>query len=157
MIKNVYEIMEEFQEIPTDREERLDVLRQYADHQGLQGWLMCIFNPNVQFVDMEIPEYTEEPIPPGMGYSTFQMEFKRVYLYIKDHPNCPAGLTNQRRTELLIQSLETLEPREAEMWIRMMRKKPDVPFLTRDLVREAFPNLNLGEDVNEAAQGDTGT
>jgi len=155
-MKNVYEIIEEFQEIPTDKAERIDILRQHGDHNGFMGWLMCIFNPQVEFVDMEIPEWKEEPMPPGMGYSTFYTEFKRVYLYIKNHPNCPAGLTNKRRTELLLQSLESMEPKESEMWVRMMRKKADVPYLTRNLVKEAFPHLNLGEDANET-QRDTGT
>jgi hypothetical protein len=143
MNKSIYEIIEEFEEIPVDDEERLMVLQQYSTHTGFRNWLQGVFHPGVKFHEIDISDYKPEEIPPGMGYTTFDNEFKRMYLFVKGHPKCPPGLTEKRRKELFLQILEALEPDEAQMVINMVNKKTGVKHLTKKLVKQAMPDLNL--------------
>jgi hypothetical protein len=50
-------------------------------------------------------------------------------------------LNEQRKNELLIQLLESLEPRESEVIIGIMRKDLGVKGLTYNFVKECFPNM----------------
>jgi hypothetical protein len=50
-------------------------------------------------------------------------------------------LTEKRRNELLIQILESIEPREAEVVLGIFQKDLHVKGLTYKFVKEAFPNL----------------
>ena len=49
--------------------------------------------------------------------------------------------TEKRKTEILIQILESLEEDEADVFAAMLTKKLKVPHLTPALVNEAFPDL----------------
>ena len=60
---------------------------------------------------------------------------------MKDNPRVPAGLTEKRKNEILIQILESLEEKEADVFIGVLKKDLKVPYLTEALVREAFPEL----------------
>ena len=50
-------------------------------------------------------------------------------------------LTPRRRNELLIQMLESIEPREAEVIFGILCKDLGVKGLDYKFVKEAFPNL----------------
>jgi hypothetical protein len=39
--------------------------------------------------------------------------------------------------------LESLHKDEAELFVKMMKKNLDVKYLSQQIVREAFPNLNI--------------
>jgi len=65
---------------------------------------------------------------------------RRIYIVQKGHPTAEA-LTPKRRNELLIQMLESLEPREAEIIAGILRKDQGVEGLTYKFVKEAFPNM----------------
>jgi hypothetical protein len=140
---NVYEIIEEFEEVPVDDEERIEVIRKYAQNSNFTNWLQGIFHPGIHFVEIDDSGFKPDDVPPGMSYSSFGQEFKRIYLFVKNHPRCPEGLTDKRRKEILLQILEGLEPKEADMWMRMLRKEAGVDHLTKDLVEKALPELNL--------------
>ena len=51
------------------------------------------------------------------------------------------NLTERKRTELLIQLLETLEPREAEVFMGIFKKDQGVKGLTYNFVKECFPDM----------------
>ena len=137
--KNVYEIFDDFKNAKT-KAERIEVLRKNQNY-ALMSVLQGAFSPNVEFCIKKIPEYKSEDVPPGMSYNHINDALRRVYLFVKDHPECPPALTDKRRVELLIQLLESLEPKEAEVYANMIKKDLKVPYLTPALVSEAFEGL----------------
>jgi hypothetical protein len=138
-IKNVYEVFDDFKKAST-KAERLEVLRKNNSY-AVKNVLMGAFDPRVVFNVDKIPEFKREKMPAGMGYSNMTTELGRIYLFIKDHPRTPEGLTEKRKTELLIQILESLEEEEADVFVAMLTKKLKIPHLTPALINEAFPGL----------------
>ena len=138
-MKNVHEIFNEFEQ-RTTRHDKLAVLRFNASY-ALKQVLMGAFHPNVHFHFRELPEYTKSDSPIGLGYSTIAQEINRAYLFEIGHPKAPPGLTHERRKQLLIQILEALEAKEAEIYGNMILKNLNVDGLTYDLVKEAFPDI----------------
>jgi hypothetical protein len=63
-----------------------------------------------------------------------------MYLFQKGHPES-ANVTTERRKQLLLQFLEALEPREAEVIIGIFKKDQGVKGLTYNFVKDAFPDL----------------
>ena len=137
--KNVYEVFNDFKNAKT-KAERIEVLRKY-DSYALRNVQMGAFDPRVIFNVDKIPDFKREKIPAGMSYSHMTNELGRIYLFMKDNPRTPAGLTEKRKTEILIQILESLEEDEADVFAAMLTKKLKVPHLTPALVNEAFPDL----------------
>lgn len=138
-MKNIYEIFEEFEAAKT-KAEKIDVLRRNGNF-ALRSILQGTFSPNINFVIDKVPYYKPSDAPPGLGYTSIHQELSRVYLFMKDHPRVPAGLTDQRREQILIQMLEALEKREAEVLMNMLLKKQKVKGLNAEIVKEAFPDL----------------
>lgn len=138
-MKNVYEILEEFRGAGT-KQERIAVLKT-NESVVLKEVLKGTFDPVIQFVFTEIPKYKENDVPPDMSYLTMYDALKQVYLYVKDHPRVDPNLTQERKTQLLIQLLEAMEPKEAKVFCHMLQKDLKVPYLTKGLVDEVFTGL----------------
>lgn len=138
-MKNIYEIFEEFEKAPTEAD-KLAVLRKndcYALRQILKG----TYDPGVEFAIERVPYYKPSDAPPGMGYTSINAELHRTYLFQKAHPKLNPDLTPDRREKILIQILEALEAREAEVYMNMIMKREIVKDLTVDLVKKAYPEL----------------
>jgi hypothetical protein len=139
MQKNIYEIFDEFQAQKT-KQGRIQILQQNATPHFLQ-LLRYTFDPQYQFYVTSFPEnYITPDTLPGIRYAGIESELRRVYLFLKGNPTADS-LTEQKRNQLLVQLLESFEPREATIFINMMKKNLSVPYLTLSLVKEAFPNL----------------
>lgn len=138
MTKLLHEVFSEFEQRKT-KHDRLAVLR-FNQSWALKNVLKGVFDPNVEF-SVEVPEYKKQHTPIGLGHSSIHQELGKAYLFEKNNPRVPSNLTPQRKTELLIQSLEALEDKEAEIFANMIRKNLKVKGLTYDLVKEAFPDL----------------
>jgi hypothetical protein len=139
MRKNLYEVFEEFEKAPT-REAKINVLR--ADNrQVLKNLLQGAFNPAIKYVFKEPLEYKRSDAPPGMGYSSLDMEFRRVYIFVEGSQKVDPNLSLERKKHILIQILESLEAKEAEIFMNMMLKDLKVKGLTPKIVEEAFPGL----------------
>ena len=136
--KNVYEVFDEFKAAKT-KQDRIGVLRK-NETWALKSVLQGAFHPDVKF-NTKIPEYKKEEVPPGMSYDHMTSALQRAYLFQEGNPRTPPALTDKRRTELLIQILESLEPKEAEVFVNMLKKDLKVPYLTEALVNEAFDGL----------------
>lgn len=137
--KNLYEVFDEFEKAPT-KEEKKQVLRKNNSF-ALRSILRANFHPRIQFVIEKIPPYKSSDMPIGMGYSSIDMEINRMYLFEKDNPAAPKELTLARREILLIQILETLEAREAEIFASVIMKNLKVKGLTKTLVMEVFTDI----------------
>lgn len=136
--KNVYEVFDDFRKAKT-KQERLDVLRK-NDTWALKSVIQGALHPEVKF-STKVPTYNKVDVPPGMSYDHMTSALQRAYLFQEGNPKTPPGLTDKRKEELLIQLLEALEPKEAEVFADMMRKDLKIPYLTPNLINEAFPGL----------------
>lgn len=139
MLMNLYEIFDEFVAYP-DRDYRIDLLRRHGTY-TLREVLRGAFDPNIQFSIKKIPAYTPSNAPPGMGYTTLHQEISRAYLFQEGNPRVSPNLTLKRKEELLIQILEALEAREAQVFANMILKDLKVEGLNTEIVREAYPDL----------------
>lgn len=137
--KNIYEVFDEFKAAKT-KQDRVDVLKR-NDTYALRNILFGALVPNVVFTVKKVPEYKKIDVPAGMSYSHMTEALTRVYLFVEGNERRPAGLTQKRETELLVQLLESLEPQEAEVFANMLRKDLKIPYLTPNLINEAFPGL----------------
>lgn len=138
-MKNVYEVFDELAQ-RTTKEDRLAVLRFNASY-ALKNVLKGTFDPNIQFVFEQAPEYKASDAPPGLGYTSIHQELGRAYLFEKGNPKVSPTLSQKRKEQILIQILESLEGREAEVFLGMLLKKQKVKGLNYALVKEAFPDL----------------
>jgi len=139
-MKNIYEIFEEVEKSKTAKD-RVLVL-QYNQSYALKSILKGMFDPNIEFVFDKIPEYKASDAPPGLGYNSIHQEIQRAYLFEKNNPRTPPNLTMKRREEILIQILESMESKEAQVFANMiMKKKTSVKGLTYGIVKEAFPDI----------------
>lgn len=137
--KNIYEVLEDFRKA-SNKAERLAVLRK-NDNYALRNILLGTFQKNIKFNVEEVPTFHRVPVPPGMSYNNMTGALDRAYLFTEGHPKTPAGLTEKRKMEILIQILESLEEKEADVYVGMLMKDLKVPYLTEALVNEAFPGL----------------
>lgn len=138
-MKNIYEIFNEV-ENASSRQERIDVLRRndcFALRQVLRG----TYDPNIRFSIDKIPYYKPSDAPAGLGYTSIHQELSRAYLFQKDNPRVSQSLTQERKEQILIQILEALEKKEAEIYMNMLLKKQVVQGLNIEVVKEAFPDL----------------
>ena len=138
--KNIYEVFDDFKAAKS-KKDRIDVLRR-NDTWALRQVLIGTFYKGVEFAINDIPEWKRDlNMPAGMGYNNMTQVLDKIYLFMKNNPRTPAGLTDKRRTELLLQLLESLEPKEADVFIGILKKDQKVPYLTEALVNEAFEGL----------------
>ena len=107
----------------------------------LHDVLLLTYHPNYQWYFNELPdEYRIPDVPPGMGYTQLSTELRKLYMFQKGHQTADS-LTERKRKELLIQFLENLEPREAEVVMGIFQKDQHVRGLDYKFVKEAFPNM----------------
>jgi hypothetical protein len=137
--KNIYEVFDEFKKAKT-KEERLSILRN-NDSWALKNVIMGALHPDVKFVIKKIPNFKAEIAPAGLAYNHMTDALSKVYLFMENNPKVSPNLTLERKEQLLIQILESLEKHEAEVFANMIKKDLKVPHLTAKLANEAFPGL----------------
>jgi len=135
----MYEIFEQFKSIRL--EDRVRFL-QYYNSKTLRDILFFTFHPNVKFYRQNAPDLYKPNItdPVGLSPTNLQDEMRKTYLFVIGHPQSN-GISNRKRDELLIQFLEGLEAKEAQVYINMMGKDLKLENLTYDIVKQAFPQL----------------
>lgn len=139
MTPNIYEILDEFQQ-QTTKEDRIKVLQKHKHHHFIQ-FLKNAFDPNIKYYVNKFPDnYIEPDTVPGIRFAGIESELRRAYLFQIGNPTADS-LTPEKRNQLLVQLLESFEPREADFFVRMLSKNLKVPFLTKNIINEAFPNL----------------
>lgn len=134
MAKNIYEILDEFKAAST-KQEKLDVLR--------RNWTPTLFNvfqltfhPDVKWKISDWPKNYKTPdTAPGISFSNMTNEIRRLYMFQEGHPTAEK-LSPAKREELLMILLESLEPREAEVVIGILKKDLGIKGLTYKFVRD---------------------
>lgn len=137
--KMMYEIFDMFEMAPS-KQDKINVLRSNGTY-TLRSVLKGTFDPNVKFVIEKVPYYGVSDAPVGMGYTTIAQELSRAYLFEENNPRVDPNLSYDRKEKILIQILEALEKREAEIFMNMLLKNQKVKGLTYKIVKEAFPDL----------------
>lgn len=137
--KNIYEVFDEFKKAK-NKSDRIMVL-QKNDTPALRDVLIGAFHPNVRYTVDKVPDFKRVDMPAGMSYDHMSGALSRIYLFMKDNPRVPEGLTEKRKNEILIQILESLEEKEADVFVGILKKDLKVPYLTPALINEAFTGL----------------
>lgn len=139
-MKNIYEILDEF-EAAESKKDKMKVIENNLC-KALVDVLQLTYHPNFQWLVSEMPEDYRIPSDqlPGLHRTQMSSELRKLYLFEKGNP-AAERLTPRKRIEILIQILEGLEPREAEVIIGIFNKDLGVKGLNYKFVKEAFPNL----------------
>jgi hypothetical protein len=138
-MKNIYEVFDEFEEA-VSKKEKMAVIEKNLSKTLVQV-LELAFHPDYEFLITEMPE--EYKIPdtlPGISRAQLSTEIRKLYLFRKGDDTAEK-LSGERRKQLLLQLIESLEPREAEVVIGILSKDLGVKGLNYKFVKEAFPQL----------------
>lgn len=139
-MKNIYEIFDEFEKAKT-KKERMDVIGNNLSSTLVKVLELC-FHPQYQWLIKELPETYKIPtdILPGITFDNLNSQLRRLYLFRVGNPTAES-LTESKRTQILTQMLESIEPREVEIILGIFRKDFGIKGLDYKFVKEAFPNL----------------
>lgn len=140
MQKPLYEIFDQF-EMAKNKKERMDIIGSNLSYLLVEV-LKLTFHPNYQWIINDIPENYRIPqdVLPGITHDTLHNQIRRLYLVQRGNETAEK-LTPRKRNELMIQMLESLEPREAEIIAGILRKDQGVKGLDYKFVKEAFPDM----------------
>lgn len=134
------EIFDEFI-VAESKSDKIAILRKY-DHPRFRDFLAIALNPMFQF-DVEIPNYRPANEPAGLNYTYLDTEVSKLYRFIKNHPRRTTDITPEKKKSLLVVVLESLHKDEADLLVRCIRKDLKIQNLTSELVKEAFPGINV--------------
>lgn len=139
-MRPLYEVFDEF-EMSKNKKERMDVIGRNLS-QLLVDVLKLTFHPDFEWKVKNLPEDYKVPtdVLPGITHDTLNRQIRKLYMFRVGDPTAEK-LTEQRRKELLVQLLESLEPREAEILLGIFLKDLGVKGLDYKFVKEAFPNM----------------
>ena len=138
-MKNIYEVFDEFEEAK-NKKERMEVIQRNLS-KTLVEVLELTFHPQIDWLVKEMPDnYRIPDTKPGISTCQLSTEIRKLYLFRKGDPTAE-GLSPRKQNELLIQLLESIEPREAEVIIGIFKKDQGVKGLDYKFVKEAFPTL----------------
>lgn len=139
-MKSLYEVFDEF-ELAKTKKDKMDVIARNLS-QTLVDVLKMAYHPDILWKVKELPENYRVPTDmlPGITHDTLNRQIRRMYVFRVNDPTAEK-LTDARRNELLIQMLESLEPREAEILLGIFQKDLGVKGLDYKFVKEAFPQL----------------
>lgn len=139
-MKNIYEVFDEFEEAK-NKKARMAVIEKNLS-KTLVDVLQLTFHPGCQWLVKEVPDNYKPSLEtvPGLSRCQLSTEMRKLYLFQKGNATAE-NLTERKQNELLIQLLESIEPREAEVVMGIFKKDQGVKGLTYEFVKEAFPEL----------------
>jgi hypothetical protein len=139
-MKNIYEIFDEFEEAK-GKEAKKNVIGNNLSN-TLVNVLLFTFHPDYQWKIKEMPDnyLISQDTKPGISRCQLSTELRKLYLFRQGDPTAES-LTKRKQNELLIQLLESLEPREAEVVIGIFKKDQGVKGLDYEFVKQNFNNL----------------
>ena len=136
----ISEILDKFEKAKS-RQGKKDILTKYKDVSALKWFLRGVFDPKVEWLIDEEPDFKKDDITPeGEQPNSLYVEIPKCSLFVKGHPSS-AKVQIKRLKEILIQVLESLPATEAALYMQMLKKKSKIKGLTSKLVLEVFPNM----------------
>jgi hypothetical protein len=139
-MKNIYEVFDEF-ELAESKKERMAVIERNLSKTLVQVFELA-YHPNYEWLITEMPDNYKIPsdVLPGITSAQLSNQIRKMYMFRKGEATAEK-LTPEKRNELLLQILESLEPREAEVIIGIFQKDLGVKGLNYKFIKEAFPQL----------------
>ena len=138
-MKNIYEIFDEFESV-LSKKDKIKIIEKNLS-KPLYEVLLFTFHPEYQWKVKDFPEEYKIPdTKPGISFCQIGTELRRMYLFREGDPTAE-NLSERKRKELLIQFLESLEPREAEVVMGIFKKNQGVTGLNYEFVKECFPDM----------------
>lgn len=139
-MKQIYEVFDEFEQAK-NKKDRMAIIEKNLSP-TLVKILELTFHPKYQWKVKELPENYKVPTDmlPGITYDNMNSQLRRLYMFLEGDGTAEQ-LTETRRNQLLIQMLESIEPREAEIILGIFQKDQQVKGLDYKFVKEAFPQL----------------
>ena len=130
-----------------DKAKKIAVLRKY-DTENLRGFLMCAFNPDIEWMlpEGQVP-YIANDAPDGTEHSMLSTEARTLYNYVKKKAHNQddwvignPDLNDMKREMMFIQLLEGLSAGEAQVLCLAKENTLHRKYkgLTATCVREAF-------------------
>ena len=131
--RTVYYVLGKVNELP--KAERAVALATNNDP-AVKAVLVHMFHPDIKFLlpEGEPPYKKSQFEDPGRLYT----EYKKFYLFCDGGHD---GIRQNKREQLFVNLLESVDPDEAELLIAMKEKKSPFKNITPALVKEAFPGL----------------
>jgi hypothetical protein len=131
--RTVYYVLGKVNELP--KAERAMALAT-NDYPAIRAVLVHMFHPDIKFLlpEGEPPYKKSQFEDPGRLYT----DYKKFYLFCDGGHN---GIRQNKREQLFVSLLESVDPDEAELLIAMKEKKSPFKNITPALVKEAFPGL----------------
>ena len=122
--------------------ERKEILKSFASNDLIEV-LQQTYDPTVTFC-CDVPTYRkntpEKGGVPGYTMTQLHQELRKLYLWREGDPKS-AHLTEQKKADLLEQTLETLCEEDAVILEGIIKKKQKVKGLTSKSVQDVFPGL----------------
>jgi hypothetical protein len=139
-MKNIFEVLDEF-ELADNKKDRMSVIERNLSKTLVEVFELA-YHPNYEWLITEMPNNYKIPtdVLPGITSAQLSNQIRKMYMFRKGD-QMAEKLTPQKRNELLLQILESLEPREAEVIIGIFQKDLGVKGLNYKFIKEAFPNL----------------
>jgi hypothetical protein len=138
-MKNIYEVFDEFEEAK-NKKERMEVIQKNLS-KTLVEVLELTYHPDILWKIKDMPDNYKVPDTlPGISLNQLSTEIRKLYMFRLGNPTAEK-LLPRKMNELLIQLLESIEPREAEVVIGIFRKDQNVKGLDYKFIKEAFPKL----------------
>ena len=134
----VYEILEKAAS-KRAKKDKIAVLQEYRTLMPLRDVLQGTFDDRIQWALPAGPvpfTPSSEEAPPNSLLKA-HMNFK----YFVKGLAVSNRLTNIKREKMFIDMCESIHPRDAEVIVNMINKKPPVKGITKSVVKEAFPDL----------------
>lgn len=122
------------------RADKIKRLAEFESDMPVRDVLQGAFDERIQWnIPSGTPPYTpqvEGPPPP----TTLLREHLKFKYFVKGLRESE-DLLSVRRERMFIDMLESVDPRDAELLVNMINKKPPVKGLTEAIVKEALPDL----------------
>lgn len=120
------------------KKDRVVFLRSHHPNKTMLKLLKYAYDPSIVWLLPEgAPPYTKnEELDPE--YSGLYQEDRKLYLFLQGGNE---GITPLKREMLFVQLLESINPKEAELLIAVKDRTIPYKGVTKEVVKEAFPNL----------------
>ncbi len=134
MRRIIADIFESIGEAPDDE---LKVMRLQDNNSEILKKLLSYALDKSYVFDVKIPSYKENQEVDGFASNNLYVEQRRLYLFL----NTTTNVNPKKKSVLLAQILETIDPKDAVLVEKIIKKDLSEYGITAQLVNEAFPGL----------------
>ena len=133
-IKIIPEILDEVRACKTSNEVKKVLWNNQSP--AIKLMFQYVFRPESSFTIKELPTFTPDVGPIGLSPSSLFYEMSRLYV-LQDAKKIPL----KKKQEILVRILQSIHPSEAALLGQIIKKDLEIPLLTKDLVKELWPQL----------------